>query len=213
MKSSQSDSRRQTASGPTKLLGGAEPGQTPVERDEADQLIPSWVSTRSDLDSAEQENIATAVEWSSRTRWSPSEILDDRFLRRLHRRMFGEVWRWAGSYRTSARNIGVDAWRIPEEIALLLDDARYWIEHDTYPVDEICIRFHYRLVSVHPFPNGNGRHARLASDLLVGSLRAPSFTWGIHRDEDSAQLRGEYIAAILAADAGDIGPLLLFARS
>jgi Fic-DOC domain mobile mystery protein B len=194
-------------------LGGAEPGQTPVDPDEANQLIPSWVSTRSDLDSAEQENIATAVEWSSRARWSPSNILDDRFLRRLHRRMFGEVWRWAGSYRTSARNIGVDAWRIPEEVALLLDDARYWVEHETYPIDEIGIRFHHRLVTIHPFPNGNGRHARLAADVLLESLGAPPFTWGIDRDEDSAQLRNEYIAAILAADDGDIEPLLAFARS
>jgi Fic-DOC domain mobile mystery protein B len=127
--------------------------------------------------------------------------------------MFGEVWRWAGSYRTSARNIGVDAWRIPEEVALLLDDARYWVEHETYPIDEIGIRFHHRLVTIHPFPNGNGRHARLAADVLLESLGAPPFTWGIDRDEDSAQLRNEYIAAILAADDGDIEPLLAFARS
>lgn len=194
-------------------LGGAEPGQTPLELDEAEQLIPSWVSTRGDLDSAEQENIAAAVEWSSRARWSSSDVLDDRFLRRLHRRMFGEVWQWAGAYRTSPRNIGVEAWRISEEVALLLADARYWVAHSTYSVDEIAIRFHHRLVSVHPFPNGNGRHARLAADLLVETLGAEPFTWGINRDDDAAALRNEYVAAILAADAGDIAPLLTFARS
>lgn len=194
-------------------LGGAEPGQTPLELDEAEQLIPSWVSTRGDLDSAEQENITAAVEWSSRRHWAASDILDDRFLRRLHTRMFGDVWEWAGAYRTSARNIGVDAWRISEEVALLVADARYWVQHATYPVDEIAIRFHHRLVSVHPFPNGNGRHARLAADLLVEGLGADRFTWGITRDDDVQALRNEYIAAILAADAGDIAPLLTFARS
>jgi len=194
-------------------LGGAEPGQTPLELDEAEQLIPSWISTRGDLDSAEQENIADAVEWALRTVRAPSEILDEGFLRRLHRRMFGEVWRWAGSYRTSARNISVDAWRIVEEMGVLLADARYWVEHDTYAHDELAVRFHHRLVGIHAFPNGNGRHARLAADLLIRSLGAPTFTWGIDRDEDPGSLRTAYITAILAADAGEIEPLLAFARS
>ena len=194
-------------------LGGAEPGQTPLELDEAEQLIPSWISTRGDLDSAEQENIADAVEWALRTVRAPSEILDEGFLRRLHRRMFGEVWRWAGSYRTSARNISVDAWRIVDEMGVLLADARYWVEHDTYAHDELAVRFHHRLVGIHAFPNGNGRHARLAADLLIRSLGAPTFTWGIDRDEDPGSLRTAYITAILAADAGEIEPLLAFARS
>lgn len=194
-------------------LGGAEPGQTPLELDEAEQLIPSWISTRGDLDSAEQENIADAVEWALRTVRAPSEVLDEGFLRRLHRRMFGEVWRWAGSYRTSARNIGVDAWRIVDEMGALLADARYWVEHDTYAHDELAVRFHHRLVGIHAFPNGNGRHARLAADLLIRSLGAPTFTWGIDRDEDPGSLRTAYIAAILAADAGEIEPFLAFVRS
>lgn len=194
-------------------LGGAAPGQTPLDSDEAEQLIPSWISTRGDLDSAEQENIAKAVESTLGARLSPTHVLDERFLRRLHDRMFGEVWRWAGSYRTSARNIGVDAWMISEEIGVLLADARYWVEHETYPHDELAIRFHHRLVSIHPFPNGNGRHGRLAADLLVHSLGAPAFTWAIDREDDPEELRAEYIAAILSADAGDIGPLQVFARS
>jgi len=194
-------------------LRGAEPGQTPLELDEAEQLIPSWISTRGDLDSAEQENIADAVEWALRTVRAPSEILDEGFLRRLHRRMFGEVWRWAGSYRTSARNIGVDAWGIVEKMGVLLADVRDWLEHDTYAHDELAVRFHHRLVGIHAFPNGNGRHARLAADLLIRSLGAPTFTWGIDRDEDPGSLRTAYITAILAADAGEIEPLLAFARS
>ena len=127
--------------------------------------------------------------------------------------MFGEVWRWAGHYRTTARNIGVDAWQIRDEIATLLADVAYWLEHGTYETDEIAMRFHFRLVSIHAFPNGNGRHARFAADLLQESLGRKAFTWGINREVDPEELRNEYIAAIHSADAGDIGPLLTFARS
>lgn len=194
-------------------LAGSEPGQTPLEPDEVPDLIPSWIATRSDLDVAEQENIARAVEWSLGARPSAREIVDETFLRQLHTRMFGEVWRWAGAYRTSARNIGVDAWLIAERIGGLVADVRYWIEHATYDPDEIAVRFHHRLASVHPFPNGNGRHGRLAADLLVEAMGRPRFTWGIDRDEGSEELRREYIAAIIEADSGDVSPLLVFARS
>lgn len=194
-------------------LGGAEPGQTPLEPDEAQELIPSWISTREDLDSAEQENIAKAVEWTLGARLVTADILAEGFLHRLHHRMFGDVWRWAGSYRTSAKNLGVDAWLIAEEIGVLLGDARYWAEHETYPADELAVRFHHRLVSVHPFPNGNGRHARLAADLLVRSLGTEKFTWAIGRDAEPEAVRVEYIAALRTADAGAIEPLLAFARS
>lgn len=194
-------------------LGGVEPGQTPLEPEEIEQLIPTWISTRGDLDSAEQENIAAAAEWALGARRSPTEIVDDRFLHGLHRRMFGDVWRWAGSYRTTARNIGVDAWRIGEEVALLVGDTRNWLDQGTYSGDEIAVRFHHRLVSIHAFPNGNGRHARLAADLLLRSLDLVAFTWGIEREIDTVELRDEYIGAIHAADAGDISALLTFARS
>src|SRR5207249_6937183 len=131
----------------------------------------------------------------------------------LHARMFRDVWRWAGTYRTTARNIGGDAWRIGTDMAQLMDDVRYWVENKTYPPDEIAIRFHHRLVAIHPFPNGNGRHSRLMADLLIERLGSNSFSWGGRSLADAGELRRRYVAALRAADNHDIEPLLAFARS
>ena len=177
---------------------------------ERNALIPTHVTLRSELNEVEQIGIADADGWAFSRRRT---VLDEAFLRRLHRRMFGDVWRWAGSFRTTPRNIGVDAWRITLELRQLLDDARYWIEHETYSPDEIAVRFHHRLVFIHPFPNGNGRLSRLAADLLAVQLGQDRFTWGSGNLAAIAELRRRYIDALKAADGQMIGPLLNFARS
>ncbi|MCM2471310.1 mobile mystery protein B [Agrobacterium vitis] len=187
---------------------------TPLEPQEREGLLQSWITHRHDLNEAEQENIVAAAAWvRGRRRMPASRMFTDDFMRMLHRRMFGEVWQWAGTYRTTERNIGIQAYRIPVELAALLDDARYWVEHETFAVDEIAIRFHHRLVAIHPFPNGNGRHARLAADLLVEKLGAEPFSWGSGSLGDVGELRTRYVAALQAADNHDIAPLLEFARS
>ena len=127
--------------------------------------------------------------------------------------MFGEVWKWAGAYRQTARNIGIEAHRIAFEMPMLFDDIRYWTESATYPPLEIAVRMHHRLVAIHPFPNGNGRHARLMADLLAERLGDQPFTWGGGGLADTGELRARYIAALRAADGHDITPLLAFARS
>ena len=143
-----------------------------------------------------------------------SDFLDKRaFLQQLHKRMFGAVWQWAGQFRTTARNIGIGAYRIPVELRALCDDIRYQITNGTYAPDEIAIRFHHRLVFIHAFPNGNGRHARLAADLLARQLQVPRFTWGSVNLVDAAEVRRRYVEALRAADAHDISALLGFARS
>lgn len=183
---------------------------TPLTPAERDGLIPSYITLRRELNEAEQINIADADRWAfSRKR----DVLDEPFLRTLHKRMFDNVWRWAGQYRTTARNIGIDAYRIGSELAQMLGDVRYWIDHGTYEPDEIVVRFHHRLVFIHPFPNGNGRHARLAADLLIVQLGAPRFTWGRVNLVDPAETRAAYVATLRAADGHDIAPLLAFARS
>ncbi len=139
--------------------------------------------------------------------------LDAGFLKGLHKRMFGQVWRWAGVYRTTARNVGIEAYRIPVEVQALINDARFWVENETYWPDELAVRFHHRLVSIHPFPNGSGRHSRLAADLFGAQLDIPRFEWGGGDLTQAAELRGRYVAALRAADGHDIGPLLAFARS
>lgn len=187
---------------------------TPLAPAERDGLLQSWITNRSDLNEAEQENIVKGASWArSRRTLEPANILDDEFAKALHKQMFGDVWKWAGSYRQTERNIGIDAHRVANETAQLFDDVRYWVDNKTYPPDELAVRLHHRLVAIHPFPNGNGRHARLMADLLVERLGGEPFSWGGGKLTDVGQLRAKYIAALKAADGHDIGPLLDFARS
>lgn len=187
---------------------------TPLTPEEREGLLQTWVTHRRDLNEAEEANIANGAVWARRTRTRlPDALIDERFVRALHKRMFGEVWSWAGVFRRTGRNIGVDAHRIPAELAAMLDDVRYWIAHATYEPDEIAIRLHHRLVAIHPFPNGNGRHARLMADLLIERLGGRAFSWSGGRLAEVGDLRAAYVAALRAADNHDIAPLLAFARS
>jgi Fic-DOC domain mobile mystery protein B len=182
-------------------------GLTPEERD---GLIPSYITLRGELNEAEQENIAEAHAWAfSRKR----NVLDENFLNTLHERMYGNVWRWAGTYRQSQKNIGVVYNRIPVDLRTLLDDCRYWLANATYPIDEIAARFHHRLVWIHCYPNGNGRHARLATDVLLTSLGRDRFSWGSASIVEAGVTRAAYVAALQTADNHDYGPLLAFVRS
>jgi Fic-DOC domain mobile mystery protein B len=195
---------------PDLLFDHDDDANTPLTAEEREQLIPSYITLRGELNEAEQINIAAAERWAFARR---RDSLDADFLSRLHRRMFGDVWRWAGQYRRTARNIGVEAYRIPMDVRQSIDDARYWVEHATYSPDEIAVRFSHRLVAIHPFPNGNGRFSRLVGDLLVRNLGQPPFTWGRTNLVNISQARAQYIEALRAADDHDIGPLLIFARS
>lgn len=183
---------------------------TPLTTEECGQLIPSYITLRHELNEAEQINIGEATRWAAARR---RDVLDRNFLNELHRRMFRDVWRWAGQYRTTARNIGVEAYRIPMDVQQAIDDARFWVEHATYRSDEIAVRFSHRLVAIHPFPIGNGRFSRLIGDLLANQLGQPAFTWGRVSLVDAGETRALYVEALRAADKHDIGPLLSFARS
>lgn len=186
------------------------PGATPLDADELASLIPSHITTQGELNEWEQLNIVHGEDWARKQR---KEILSETFVRQLHKHMFGETWKWAGDFRKSDKNIGVDWLKISVELRKLLDDAHYQIEHASYPPDEIAVRFHHRLVAIHPFPNGNGRHARLMADLLVERLGQPRFTWGSCGLVDASATRQAYIAALQASDARNYAPLLAFARS
>jgi Fic-DOC domain mobile mystery protein B len=192
------------------LFDSADEAATPLTPEERDALIPTYITLRSELNEAEQIGIADADRWAfSRRR----DVLDEDFLRALHRRMFRSVWKWAGAFRTTPRNIGVEAWRIAPDLRQLLGDVRYWVDHQTYSPDEIAVRFHHRLVWIHPFPNGNGRFSRLAADLLAVQLGAERLTWGSGNLVAPAELRRRYIDALRAADGEVIAPLMAFARS
>lgn len=194
----------------TDPLAEQDNASTPLTPEEREGLLLSYVALRGELNEAEQANIIEADEWAfSRKR----DVLDERFLNALHKRMYGNVWRWAGRYRTSQKNIGVPYYRIPTELRTLLDDVRYWVDHSTYSLDEIAARFHHRLVWIHCYANGNGRHARLATDLLLKQLGQARFTWGSANLVDSGATRAAYVAALHSADGHDYGPLVEFVRS
>lgn len=188
-------------------------GATPLDLDEMEGLKFKHVTTHGELDQLEQANIQDGLLWLKRRR--NTEILSEEFIRELHRRLFGNVWNWAGAFRNTGKNVGVDAVQISIELRVLLDDARYWIEHETYSPLELALRIHHRLVFVHAFPNGNGRHARIMADAILEKiLKAPPIDWaGGHRLETMNERRTDYIAALRLADRGDMTPLLKFARA
>ncbi len=194
----------------TDPLADQDDAATPLSDEEREGLIPSYITLRSELNEAEQANIQEAENWALKRK---RDVLDERFLDGLHKRMFGRVWRWAGEYRRTGKNVGVEAYRIPTELRALIDDCRYWIENGTYDPDEIAARFHHRLVWIHPYPNGNGRHARLATDLLLIAMGRKRFPWGSASLVDPGYTRKAYVAALRSADRHDIAPLLAFVRS
>ncbi|QYE33658.1 mobile mystery protein B (plasmid) [Polymorphobacter sp. PAMC 29334] len=169
-------------------------------RDQRGKPFPSYITLRAELNEAELTNIADARNWLS---WRKREVLNPGFLNALHKRMNGDVWRWAGTYRTTASNIGIDAHRIPVELYQAIDAAKYWAANQTFPADEIAIRFSHRVVAIHPYPNGNGRFSRMVGDLLAIELAQPRFTWGQVNLVDPTETRKAYIAKLKAADAED----------
>lgn len=186
-------------------------GTTPIDPDEAEGLIPLHIRTQSELDAWEQSNIIEGLAWAERQ--SRRDLLEDAFVRELHRRMFGATWRWAGSYRKSDKNIGVDWRHIPVRLRDLLDDIKVQLADLREPIDQTILRFHHRLVLIHPFANGNGRHARVMADLLAYRQGRPAFSWGRHLLTSASEIRDEYLAALRRADQRDYLPLFRFARS
>ena len=192
-------------------LHGGDDAATNLTPEERIGLIPTWMVSRDDLNRAERANIAAGLRWARRGRF---DVLDPAGLFNLHRRMFGDVWRWAGKPRESEKNIGVaDWWKVREHLHQLTGDVAAQVDAGARPADEIAVDFHHRMVSIHVFPNGNGRHARLSADLLAERLGRESFSWGQADLVHPSQTRAAYIAALKAADGFDLKPLVAFARS
>jgi Fic-DOC domain mobile mystery protein B len=189
-------------------------GQTPLNEEEKDGLkIPS-ITTREELDEFEQLNIEKAIQWTFGKKLKAEQLLSEKFIKDLHKRMYGEVWKWAGVFRNSEKNLGIKSYLIPVQLKQLLDDALFWYENNTYPPAELAIRFKHLLVSVHCFPNGNGRHSRLMADLIMEKLFHQSFfTWGSNNLIKANESRKNYINAVRKADNYDIKPLITFANS
>ncbi|MBI2418275.1 MAG: mobile mystery protein B [Ignavibacteriales bacterium] len=188
-------------------------GQTPIDDDEKNELLIRTISTRSELDEFEQLGIEDAVAWLNKRRIPLHTMLTESFVKELHERMFGKIWKWAGTFRTSNKNIGVDKYLIGVELKGLLDDCCYWIDNKTFPPDEIAIRASHRMVLIHPFANGNGRHSRLYADALIhNGFGGNYFTWGGKSLIKEGEARSRYLHALRCADMTDYKPLLAFAR-
>jgi Fic-DOC domain mobile mystery protein B len=189
-------------------------GQTPLNEEEKEGLrIPS-ITTREELDEFEQLNIEKAIQWTFGKKLKAEQLYSEKFIKELHMRMYGEVWKWAGKYRTSEKNIGIKSYLITVELKQLLDDALFWHENNTYDPDEMAIQFKHRLVSIHCFANGNGRHSRLMADLIIEKLyNTKFFSWGSANLVNATEARNNYIQAVRKADDNDIQPLIAFAKS
>ena len=189
-------------------------GQTPLSEEELDGLKISSITTREELDEFEQFNIEKAIQWTFGKKIQPKDLLSEKFIKDLHKRMYGEVWKWAGSFRTSEKNLGIKSYLIPVQLKQLLDDAMYWYENQIYSPDEVAVRFKHQLVSIHCFANGNGRHSRLMADLIMEKLyKEPFLPWGGSSLVKSNEKRKEYINAIKIADRQDLSQLIMFAKS
>ncbi|MBC7606164.1 MAG: mobile mystery protein B [Burkholderiales bacterium] len=188
-------------------------GQTPLSEEEKEGLLIKTITTHGELDEYEQLNIEKAIQWIMRQKLKKETILTEEFIKALHKRMLGEVWSWAGEFRRSEKNIGVSWIKIGMELKVLLDDTLYWINNETYHPDEIAIRFKHRIVNIHCFANGNGRHSRIMADIIIESVFGyPVFSWNHSNMVKADETRKSYITAIRGGDKGDIKPLMAFAR-
>ena len=189
-------------------------GQTPLSEEEKEGLRISSITTREELDEFEQLNIEKAIQWTFGKKIKTEQLFSEQFIKTLHKKMYGEVWKWAGEFRSSEKNIGIKSYLISIHLKQLLDDALYWKQYETYEPQELAIRFKHRLVSIHCFANGNGRHSRLIADLIMEKIyNGNFFTWGSVNLVHSTDARSQYIQAVRKADELDIQTLILFAKS
>jgi Fic-DOC domain mobile mystery protein B len=190
------------------------PGQTPLDEDEKEGLIIKSITTRGDLDEFEQLNIEKTVEWTLGKNITIEKILTVDFIKDLHKKMFDDVWKWAGEYRKTNKNIGVDKFEIASFLKYLIDDVNFWIMNKSFNEDEIAVRFSHRLVKIHLFPNGNGRHSRLIADILISQgFGMKEFTWGQSNLTEKGNARKKYLSALRLADDNQYSKLIKFARS
>lgn len=189
-------------------------GQTPLSEDDKNGLLIDTITTQGELDEFEQKNVIKGIEWTYGKNISIEKLLSEEYLVQLHKKMYGEVWKWAGNLRRTETNIGVQPHMIGIELRQLLDDVKYWTENKVYRPIEIALRFKHRLVSIHCFPNGNGRHSRLMADLIMEKLYNESFfNWGGSGLVKADELRNRYISALREADNGNLEDLIGFAQS
>lgn len=187
--------------------------RTPLDEDEKEGLLIKSITNRGELDEFEQLGVEKAIAWTMKRKPTLKQILTEEYIKELHKRMFADVWKWAGEFRTTNKNIGVDKFTIDIELKKLLDDCNYWIEQNVFSADEIAVRLSHRIVSIYPFANGNGRHSRLLADILVSSgFGKQVFSWGRVNLTKKGEARAKHLFALKEADNQNYAPLIRFAR-
>ncbi len=182
-------------------------GETPL--DDISGLKIHGITTRSELDSVEAENILEAfLKYIMSPEQIRSVVFDTQFLQQLHREMFGNVWSWAGEFRTTQTSIGIEAINIRQALYQLMDDLKFWEEAWDY--QDTVTRLHYSLVKIHPFLNGNGRVSRLFTDLWLLSIGKEMLEWGDENLDNMNGSRKEYILALQEVDGGSYERLKRF---
>ena len=189
-------------------------GQTPLDEEEKEGLFITTITTRAELDEFEQQNIEKAIEWTLSRKFKSEKIISEEFVRELHHKMFGDVWKWAGEFRHSNKNMGCDWKQVGLQLKQLNDDANYWLKHKTFSEKEIAIRYKHRIVSIHCFSNGNGRHSRLMGDVIISHVFGKKvFTWGSASLSKKGDTRNNYLKAVKQADNDEIKPLIEFSQT
>ncbi|SIQ86466.1 mobile mystery protein B [Maribacter ulvicola] len=189
-------------------------GQTPLDEEEKEGLKIRSITTQGELDEFEQLNIEKAVEWTIHSKFKLEKILTEKFVKDLHKKLYGDVWKWAGEFRKTEKNIGIPWTQIRIELKNLLDHTKYWIDNNTFPPEEIAIRFKHRIVSIHCFPNGNGRHSRMMADIIMESIFGNEiFSWHQSNMVKANETRNQYITALREADKGNLKQLIEFAKN
>ena len=186
-------------------------GATDLTPDELQGLKVPGITTHGELNEIEAVNIEQGLIWLER-RPATFELLTGEAGKEVHRRLFGDVWNWAGQYRLTDKNIGVQVWQISTEIQYAMDDTKMWVEREIYPHPELLARFHHRIVKIHPFPNGNGRWSRIMTDELLRRVDGERYLdWSSagSLQSDNAH-RSKYIDALRAADQFDFDPIMHF---
>ena len=186
-------------------------GSTPLDHDQVIGIRFSHLTTMGELDEIEDLNIQKGMEWLNRQKGD--DYLSTEFLCKLHERLFGDVWKWAGKFRTSEVNISkYRPYDIGPQLKNFFEDIKLWIEGGSMSWDEISAEAHHRLVTIHPFPNGNGRTTRIYTEYLQKRNQQPVSSWGASLAHDSKARRDLYIQSLRNADKGNFEALIAFMR-
>jgi len=164
-----------------------------------------------ELDELEDLNIQKGLEWLNRQK--DPNYLSTEFICKLHEKLFGDVWKWAGKYRTAEVNISkYRYYDVAPQLKNLFEDAKLWIQHGKMSWEEISEEMHKRLVTIHPFTNGNGQTTRIYVEYVQKRNNQGIPRWMASMSHSPAKRRDKYIQALRSADKGDFGPLIEFMK-